>query len=136
MLMHFGSAGDFPGAMNLPAGICVCEDSVDLFLGQIHPGFKPKRLIVVTNQFGPDKVSLYALGDLAEGHTAQELAAAAAPVKSGVGTPSAEQLKLQSPAGDEPRPGTGSAGPESAPDPTGQGVPANPQAPSKPEKPR
>jgi DNA-binding beta-propeller fold protein YncE len=103
-LMHFGAVGDFPGQMNLPAGICVCEDStLDLFKDLVHPGFKPKRLIAVTNQFGEDKVSIYVEGDLREGYTAQDLAKAAASVKPGTGLPTAEDAKLAAPGGEEPK---------------------------------
>jgi hypothetical protein len=105
LLMSFGATGDFPGAMNLPVGIAVCDDSLDLFKDLVHPGFEPRRVIVVTNQFGREKVSVYVLGKLRDGWTAQQLASAAAPVSSGVGaTP--ERLKLQM-QGDapEPRPG-------------------------------
>ncbi len=94
LLMAFGAAGPFPGAMNLPAGICVAEAGVDLFAGTTHPGFAARRLIVVTNQFGPAKVSVYAMGEAREGYTAADLAKSAAKVSQGVGA-TAETLQLQ-----------------------------------------
>jgi hypothetical protein len=66
--------------------------------------------VIVTNQFGPAKVSVYALGGLKAGFTAQDLAAAAAPVAQGVGAPTDEMLKIQTPGGIEP-----SEEPEAAP---------------------
>jgi DNA-binding beta-propeller fold protein YncE len=102
LLMHFGSAGNFPGAMDLPAGIAVSDEALDLVAGDLHPAFKPKRLIAVTNQFGSAKVSLYVLGELREGFTAQDVATAAAPVHAGVEAPDAERLRLASPGGVEP----------------------------------
>jgi hypothetical protein len=88
--------------MNLPAGIAVSDDGLDLFKDLAHPGFEPRRLIVVTNQFGSDKVSVYLLGTMRSGWTAQQLAAASAPVSSGVGA-DPERLKLQM-QGDAPEP--------------------------------
>lgn len=105
LLMHFGAAGDFPGAMNLPAGVCVNEGDAELFADLFHPGFAPKRLVLVTNQFGKDKVSLYAFGELKPGVTVEQLAASAAPVHSGVEpNPSAERLQMQSVGNEEPAP--------------------------------
>lgn len=85
LLMAFGAAGSFPGAMNLPAGICVSDEGLDLYKDDVHPGFDAYRLIAVTNQFGPDTVSIYALGRLRKGWTVAQLAASAADVSSGTG---------------------------------------------------
>jgi hypothetical protein len=123
LLMHFGAAGDYPGAMSLPAGICVSEDSLDLFTDRVHPGFKPKRVIAVTNQFGPDRVALYVEGGLREGYTAQDLAKAAVVVLPGTGIPSAEENRLSAPGSEEP------------PAPAPPGAPTNPPAPNKPAGP-
>lgn len=86
LLSSFGAAGDFPGAMSLPAGICISEDATGYFAADIHPLFTPQRLVLVTNQFGPDKVAVYAVGHVSDGHTAQELAAARATVAEGNAT--------------------------------------------------
>ena len=75
VLTFFGSAGNFPGAMNLPAGLALHEGDLDLFADRIHPAFQAERLVVVTNQFGPNKVSVYALGHLKPGKTARDVAA-------------------------------------------------------------
>lgn len=99
LLMHFGAAGNFAGSMNLPAGICVDETSLKYFADEVHPGFVAKRLILVTNQFGPAKVSAYALGERAEGWTISELTANALDTESGVGqNPETERLQQR---GDE-----------------------------------
>jgi len=73
LLMYFGGPGTFPGAMNLPAGVAVIEGDLRPFADLVHPAFNPARLIVVTNQFGPDKVAVYAMGSLRPGHTVAEL---------------------------------------------------------------
>jgi streptogramin lyase len=101
VLMAFGAAGSFPGAMNLPAGICVTDDSLEYFRDLLHPGFEAKRLVVVTNQFGPNKVSVYALGQLKKGWSAQQLASASAGVKSGMGM-SEDRAALQKAVGELP----------------------------------
>jgi hypothetical protein len=94
--------GPHEGAMNLPAGVAVSDEGVELFADRLHPGFAPRRLIAVTNQFGPTKVVVYAMGERRPEYSAQALASAAAPVASGVGSPSADQLKIQNPGGEEP----------------------------------
>ena len=94
LLMAFGSMGTFPGAMDLPAGICVAEGDIAGFSQLVHPGFDAVRYVVVTNQFGNNKVSLYAMGRVKEGWTAQQLAAVAAPVTAGVGVKE-ESVKFQ-----------------------------------------
>ncbi|MFG0286305.1 MAG: hypothetical protein ACF8R7_17975 [Phycisphaerales bacterium JB039] len=109
LLMAFGSAGEFPGAMNLPAGICVAEDPADVkaLAGEVHPGFEPKRVVLVTNQFGPAKVSAYVLGQRREGWTVAELSSSAAAVDAGVGPNPETQNLLQIPP-DAPDPGEAS----------------------------
>ncbi|WP_428938345.1 hypothetical protein [Fontivita pretiosa] len=84
----FGSAGGHPGSMNLPAGVAVHEADLDLFSAYIHPAFEAQRLILVTNQFGPNKVSVYALGRLKPGKTVADIAASKdiVPLSAGVAT--------------------------------------------------
>lgn len=94
LLMSFGAAGTFPGSMNLPAGVAVCEGNTEIFEGLIHPGFNAERMVLVTNQFGTAKVSIYAMGQAREGYTAADLARSAVTVSSGVGR-SEEALQLQ-----------------------------------------
>jgi len=103
LLMSFGAVGEFPGALNLPAGICVSDDEVGLEAPRIHPGLEPRRFVVVTSQFGVEKVSLYVRGDLRAPYTAADLAKAAATVSTGVGEVTPERLRLQEQGG-EPEP--------------------------------
>jgi sugar lactone lactonase YvrE len=95
VLMFFGSAGAHLGSMSLPAGLTVHEDDLDLFASYVHPSFEARRLILVTNQFGLNKVSVYAMGGLKDGATTQDIAPFAAPVESGL-TDEAS-IELQSP---------------------------------------
>lgn len=104
-LMHFGAAGEFPGAMNLPVGIAVTDKDLEYFKDKIYPGFEAKRLVLVANQFGDGKVSVYAMGGLRSGYTIEQVAAASIKIDLGVvETPSAEALKFQNVGGVEPTP--------------------------------
>jgi hypothetical protein len=80
LLMFFGSPGPHPGSMSLPAGIAVSDGDVELFEDYVHPAFEAERIVVVTNQFGLNKVSVYALGRLREGKTIEDIAPYAAEV--------------------------------------------------------
>jgi len=73
LLMYFGGAGEFPGSMDLPAGVCVKEGDVGYFERFVHPAFNAERLVVVSNQFGNNKVSVYAMGRLKAGHDLEEI---------------------------------------------------------------
>lgn len=79
----FGSPGVHPGNMNLPVGIAIDDGDLDLYQSYIDPAFEAKRLIVVTNQFGDNKVAVYALGHLKAGKTVADIAASQGLVPSG-----------------------------------------------------
>ena len=83
----FGSAGSHPGAMYLPAGVAVHEGDMDLFAKYVHPDFDAQRLVLVTNQFGDNKVAVYALGHLKAGKTVADLAPSRLQFEAGVGQP-------------------------------------------------
>lgn len=60
LLMMFGepkSSGE--GGLYLPAGLSIDYDNVGLFQKYVAPGFKLEYLILITNQVGPKKVSIY-----------------------------------------------------------------------------
>jgi DNA-binding beta-propeller fold protein YncE len=86
---YFGSAGNHPGAMNLPVGVYVDEspDDLAMFRQYVHPAFQGERLILVTNQFGNQRVSVYALGHLKPGKTVADVAGARAAVPTGTTPP-------------------------------------------------
>ncbi len=141
LLMHFGSTGDFPGSMNLPAGICVSDDAIDLFKDRIHPGFQPKRYVVVTNQFGSTKVSLYAMGALKNGFTAKDIAAATAKIPTGLGDGAKSILQNPIPGTEvapppgEPAPKPAAESPAAAPSPAAEPTPGQTPAPAAPKSP-
>jgi DNA-binding beta-propeller fold protein YncE len=60
LLMHFGEPKTSgPGALYLPAGLAVDYNNVGYFQKYAAPGSKLEYLIFVTNQVGPQKVSVY-----------------------------------------------------------------------------
>lgn len=59
LLMFFGGAYKGPGDMYLPANVIVDYDHIHYYEKYVAPEFKLKYLIFVTNQYGPDKVSVY-----------------------------------------------------------------------------
>ncbi len=74
LLTSFGGRGDFPGAMDGPRGVCVSDQDLDLFAKYVHPAFQAQRLLFVTNSIGPNKINVYALGELKPGKTLADIA--------------------------------------------------------------
>lgn len=88
VLTFFGSAGPHPGSMFLPVGLAVIEDPADIadFQPYAHPDFVVERLVVVTNQMGDNRVSVYGFGHLREGVTAADIQRQAAAINMGLST--------------------------------------------------
>jgi len=82
LLMFFGGPGEFEGAMSLPAGIAVVEGADAPLAGLVDPAFAAERLVVFKNQFGPHKVSVYAVGRLREGYTSADVQPLSSPLGS------------------------------------------------------
>ena len=59
LLMFFGGNYKRPGDMWLPAKVTIDYDNLQYFEKYVDPGFHLKYLILVTNQFGPDKLNIY-----------------------------------------------------------------------------
>ncbi len=59
LLLFFGGAGDRPGNIYLPAKVVIDYDNVDLFADRVAPGYKVEYLVIVTSQFGGNKVSVF-----------------------------------------------------------------------------
>ncbi len=60
LLMFFGQpASSGPGGLYLPAGIAVNYDSAEMFQQYVAPGYKLEYVVLVVNQIGPNKVSVY-----------------------------------------------------------------------------
>jgi hypothetical protein len=105
---YFGSPGSHQGAMDLPAGLDVHEEDLDLFEKYVHPAFEAERLVLVTNQFGNQKVNVYAIGHLKPGKTALDVAPGRAnvtlgtttqPVRDPLATPRRPSTRAVTPSG-------------------------------------
>jgi sugar lactone lactonase YvrE len=65
LLLFFGQEGEPQERMHLPAGVGIDYDNVSLFQKHADPNFKIEYLILVTSQFGPNKVDVYGFGRMA-----------------------------------------------------------------------
>jgi DNA-binding beta-propeller fold protein YncE len=59
VLMFFGGPYKKPGNMWLPADVAISYSGLEYFSKYVDESFNLKYLIFVTNQYGPDKVSVY-----------------------------------------------------------------------------
>ena len=62
LLMYFGTAGTERGLMYLPADVVIDYDHVALFKDYAVEGAELEFIVLVTNQYGPHKVSVYGFG--------------------------------------------------------------------------
>lgn len=67
LLLFFGGPGNGPGGINLPTKIVIDYDNVDLFKDRIAPGYEVEFLLLVTSQFGRNKVNVYGFLKTGEG---------------------------------------------------------------------
>jgi DNA-binding beta-propeller fold protein YncE len=59
LLMHFGGPYKGHGDMWLPAKVVIDYDNLAYFQKYVDPRFRLIYLIFITNQYGPDKISVY-----------------------------------------------------------------------------
>lgn len=62
LLLYFGMGGNLPGMMYVPATVTLDYDNVDLFQKYAVEGAQLEFLVIVTNQYGPHKVSVFGFG--------------------------------------------------------------------------
>lgn len=72
LLLFFGLSGNKPGMMNLPAKIVLDYDNVELFRKYAVPGADIEFLVLVSNQYGPNKISVYGFGSFPAGQGTSE----------------------------------------------------------------
>jgi hypothetical protein len=63
LLLFFGLPGNEPGMMNLPTKIVLDYDNIEYFRKYAVKGASIEFLVLVTNQYGPNKVSVYGFGN-------------------------------------------------------------------------
>ncbi len=66
-LMMFGRGTPDKGGMTLPADVVIDYDNIDLFQKYAVKDAKLEFVVLVTNQYGPNKVSVYGFGAFPEG---------------------------------------------------------------------
>jgi DNA-binding beta-propeller fold protein YncE len=59
LLMFFGGPYQRPGYLSLPIRINIDYENIDYFSKYADPNYNLKYIIYVTNQFGPDKITVY-----------------------------------------------------------------------------
>ena len=59
LLLFFGTSGNIPGGLNLPAKVSVDYGNTDLFADRVAPGHALEYLVLVSSQFGENKVNVY-----------------------------------------------------------------------------
>jgi DNA-binding beta-propeller fold protein YncE len=59
LMLFFGGAGNHPGGLNIPAQVVIDYDNVDFFADRVAPGYRVEYLIIVTSQFGANKVNVF-----------------------------------------------------------------------------
>jgi hypothetical protein len=59
LLMFFGGPYKGPGDMYLPAKVIIDYHHLRYYEKFVDPAFRLKYLIFVTNQYGPDKITVY-----------------------------------------------------------------------------
>ncbi len=64
LLMFYAAPGVGPGQLYLPTDIAIDYDHIDYFQSYAAPGFKLDYIILVSNQFGPNKVNVYGFGKM------------------------------------------------------------------------
>jgi hypothetical protein len=62
LLLVFGLPGNLPGMMNLPAKIVVDYDNIELFQNYAVEGARIEFLVLVSNQYGLNKINVYGFG--------------------------------------------------------------------------
>ena len=62
LLLFFGKPGDDPADINLPADVSIDYDSIKFFQAFAHPKFKLEYVLLVSSQFGVNKINIFGFG--------------------------------------------------------------------------
>jgi sugar lactone lactonase YvrE len=62
LLLHFGEPGGNPVPLDLPAKVIVDYEHISLFQRYVAPNFVLEHLVIVSNQMGDRKISVYGFG--------------------------------------------------------------------------
>jgi hypothetical protein len=64
LLTYFAGPGVGPGELYLPTDISIDYEAAAFFQSYAEPGFLLDYVILVTNQYGPNKVNVYGFGKM------------------------------------------------------------------------
>lgn len=64
LLIFFGDPGLPRGSTNMPAAVAVTRDNLEYYQSLAEPGFILEEVVIVTSQFGDDKIQIYGLGEM------------------------------------------------------------------------
>jgi hypothetical protein len=123
LLLFFGQPGNEPGRMNLPAKIVLDRRHVSLFQRYAVPGAQIEFLVLVSNQYGPHKISVYGFGEFPGTKEPKDMASK--PVADAPGRP-------QEPAPKEPVEKEGRGEPSAPTPPRAKDSPPLPSCPAEP----
>ena len=62
LLLFFGGANPEPHGLGMPAGVTIDRSTLPAFRKYLAKDFEPKYLFFVANQFGKNKIGVYAFG--------------------------------------------------------------------------
>jgi hypothetical protein len=62
LLMFLGKGGETPGSFQLPAKVAIDYDNIQYFQKYAQADFQIEYLVLVTSQFGPRLVNVFAYG--------------------------------------------------------------------------
>ncbi|HHC73114.1 MAG TPA: hypothetical protein ENK54_09480 [Thiotrichales bacterium] len=62
LLLFYGEPGNEPGQLNLPTDVEIDYENAGVFQSYAAPGFQLEYVILVANQFGPNKITVYGFG--------------------------------------------------------------------------
>ena len=102
LLLFFGLPGNEPGMMNLPTKIVLDYDNIEFFKQYAAEGANIEFLVLVSNQYGPNKISVYGFGSFpSNGKAIDKPRELVQTLESG---PGQQQQLIQAPALKSPEP--------------------------------
>lgn len=125
LLMFFGGFGESDGRLDLPAQIFIDYDHLEDFRKYIDPSFEAEYLIFVTNQMGPNNVSVFAFG---HNKGTPPASTTAAPAATPAPAPATTTTPAATPA---PAPAAPATTPAPTPTPAPAATPTPAPAPAK-----
>ncbi|MFQ5499244.1 MAG: hypothetical protein ACE5FH_06200 [Candidatus Zixiibacteriota bacterium] len=63
LVLYFGGPSVQPGGLYLPSGVTIAYSNLDIFSKFVDKRFDMKYALIVTNQYGPNGISIYAFGE-------------------------------------------------------------------------